>query len=496
MSIQLHDTMSGQKRELVPLTPGRIGLYVCGPTVYDLSHLGHARCYVVWDVVVRHLRRRGLAVKYVRNFTDVDDKIIARANARGEDPIALAARFSVAFDEDMDTLGNVRPDVAPRVSEHMPEIVALIGELVAKGFAYAPGNGDVYYAVRRFPEYGRLSRRNVDDLQSGARVEPGEAKRDPLDFALWKGAKPGEPAWDSPWGKGRPGWHIECSAMTRKHLGERFDLHAGGKDLVFPHHTNEIAQSVAAHSPALHADDYACGWMHNGFVAIDDEKMSKSLGNFFTVRDIVARFDAEGLRFFLLGTHYRRDINFSDPVLGAAERRLRALYETLEKADRLGAGAAPAPAGPVVEQALAALDDDFNTPQVLGLLADAFTAANAVADRKGKKTPEDRAALAGFARDARAVGEVLGLFARPPAEALLAIRGKAAARRGVDPAAVEARIAERAAARAAKDFARGDAIRGELLRQGVALMDGAAGTTWTVEAEPAADGAPGAEQRG
>jgi cysteinyl-tRNA synthetase len=278
--------------------------------------------------------------------------------------------------------------------------------------------------------------------------------------------------------------------MTRKHLGERFDLHAGGKDLVFPHHTNEIAQSVAASSPGLHAEDYARYWLHNGFVAIDDEKMSKSLGNFFTVRDVLAKFDAEGLRLFLLGTHYRRDFNFSDPVLGGAERRLRALYETLEKADRLGAGAAPGPAAPLVEQALAALDDDFNTPQVLGHIAEAFTAANAVADRRGKKTPEDRAALAGFARDARAVGQVLGLFARPPAEALLAIRGKAAARRGLDAAAVEARIAERAAARAAKDFARGDAIRDELLRQGVALMDGAGGTTWTVEPEQSGDGSP------
>jgi cysteinyl-tRNA synthetase len=484
MTIQLHDTLSGQKRPLVPLEPGKIGLYVCGPTVYDLSHLGHARCYVVWDVVVRHLRARGLTVKYVRNFTDVDDKIIARANERGEDPIALAARFAAAFDEDMDALGNVRPDVAPRVSDHMAEIVALIGELVTKGFAYAAGNGDVYYAVRKFPEYGRLSRRDVDDLQAGARVEPGEAKRDPLDFALWKAAKPGEPSWESPWGRGRPGWHIECSAMTRKHLGERFDLHAGGKDLVFPHHTNEIAQSVAAHGAALHAEDYARAWMHNGFVNIDDEKMSKSLGNFFTARDLLAQFDAEGLRFFLLGTHYRRDFNFSDAVLAAAERRLRALYETLEKADRLGAGAAPGPVAPFVEQAAAALDDDFNTPQVLGILADAFTAANTVADRKGKKSPEDRAGLAAFARDARAAGQALGLFARAPAAALLSIRGKAAARRGIDPAAVEARLSERAAARAAKDFARGDAIRDALLAEGVALMDGPSGTTWTVEGDP------------
>jgi len=340
----------------------------------------------------------------------------------------------------------------------------------------------VYYAVRRFPDYGRLSRRNLDDLLAGARVEPGEAKRDPLDFVLWKAAKPGEPSWSSPWGEGRPGWHIECSAMTLKHLGARFDLHAGGKDLIFPHHTNEIAQSAAATSDAPRAEDFARYWLHNGFLNIDDEKMSKSLGNFFTVQDVLARFDAEGLRLFLLGTHYRRDMNFTDLLLAEAERRVRALYETLEKADRLAEGAsAAARGGELVERSLEAMDDDFNTPQVLALLADAFTAANALADRKGKKTPEDRARLSAFARDARAVGRVLGILERDPAAARLAIRGMAAARRGIDPRAVETRIAERAAARSARDYARGDAIRDELLAKGVVLMDGPSGTSWTVE---------------
>jgi cysteinyl-tRNA synthetase len=482
MSIQVHDTLTAQKRDLVPLEPGKLRVYVCGPTVYDFSHLGHARCYVVWDVVIRHLRSRGLEVTYVRNFTDVDDKIIARANERGEDPLALAARFADAFHEDMDALGNLRPDLEPRVSGHIPEIVALIETLVAKGFAYAPGNGDVYYAVRKFPEYGRLSKRNLDDLIAGARVDPGEAKRDPLDFALWKGAKPGEPSWDSPWGKGRPGWHIECSAMSAKHLGAPIDLHAGGKDLVFPHHTNEIAQSVAASSEGLHAEDFSRYWMHNGFVQIDDEKMSKSLGNFFTIRDVLARFDGEALRFFLLGTHYRRDFNFSDLVLAEAEKRLGSLSETLEKADRLGAGTSPAGRGGAgVERALAALDDDFNTPQALAAIAEAFTAANAIADRKGKKTADDKADLAAFARDAREIGLTLGILQRHPEDALRAIREKAAARRGIDPATVEARIVERTAARAAKDFARSDAIRDELAAGGVALMDGPNGTTWKVE---------------
>jgi cysteinyl-tRNA synthetase len=482
MPILVHDTLTAKKRELVPLVPGKVGLYACGPTVYDFSHLGHARCYVVWDVVVRHLRARGLEVKYVRNFTDVDDKIIKRANERGEEPTALASRFADAFHEDMDALGCLRPDAEPRVTGTMPEIVALIETLVAKGFAYAPGNGDVYYAVRKFPEYGRLAKRNLDDLLAGARVDPGESKRDPLDFALWKRAKPGEPSWDSPWGKGRPGWHIECSAMTRKHLGDTFDIHSGGKDLVFPHHTNEIAQSVAATSDALRAEDFARYWLHNGFVEIDDEKMSKSLGNFFTVRDVLARYDGEGLRWFLLGTHYRNDFNFSDAILDEAERRLAYLYETLEKADRAGAGSTPGGApSPFVEPCRAALDDDFNTPQVLGLLAEAFTAANVLADKKGKKSPQEKAELASFARDARVVCETLGVLQRPPAVALRLLRDKAAARRGIDEATVEAKIVARTEARKAKDFARSDALRDELLAIGVAIMDGPEGTTWKVQ---------------
>ncbi len=480
MPIVLYDTLSGRKRELTTLEPGAVGLYACGPTVYDYAHLGHARCYVVWDVVVRHLRARGLRVKYVRNFTDVDDKIIKRANERGEDPVALAARFADAFLEDMDAVGCLRPELAPRVSEHIPEIVALIELLVKKGFAYAPGNGDVYFPVRRFPDYGKLSRRDLDDLKAGARVEPGEAKQDPLDFALWKGAKPGEPRWPSPWGQGRPGWHIECSAMTRKHLGDRFDIHTGGKDLVFPHHSNEIAQSVCAFGDGVHAEQFASHWMHNGFVKIDDEKMSKSLGNFFTVRQVLEKFDAEGLRLFLLGTHYRRDFNFSDQVLGEAELRLGYLYETLEKADRLAAGVDPAAGDTLVERSREALDDDFNTPQVLGLLAEAFTAANALCDLKGKKTPEQRGTLAAFAAAARTVGGTLGLLQRPPREALLALRTRAAARRGIDGTAVEARLLERTEARKARDFARSDAIRDDLLAGGVAIMDGPEGTTWKV----------------
>jgi len=483
MTIQIHDTLAGKKREFVPLEPGKVRFYCCGPTVYDHAHIGHARCYVAWDVVLRHLRARGYDVKYVRNFTDVDDKIIKRANERGEDPIALAAHYARAYDEDMDALGNLRPDVAPRVSEHVPQIVAMIETLIGKGYAYAAANRDVYYRVRKFPEYGRLSKRNLDDLLSGARVEVGEAKEDPLDFALWKAAKPGEPAWDSPWGKGRPGWHIECSAMSAEHLGTPIDLHGGGKDLVFPHHTNEIAQSVAALGDGLHAEEFARYWGHNGFVEIDQEKMSKSLGNFFTIRDVLAKFDGEVVRLFLLGTHYRNPINYTDTALVEAERRLVYLYETLQKADALGEGApaGESPPDDFVERCRAALDDDFNTAAVLGLLADVFTAANALADKKGRKAPEDRARLARFARDVRLVGHELGILQRAPREALLALRDRAATRRGIDQAMVAQRIEERAAARKAKDFARSDAIRAELLAQGIALMDGPDGTTWKVE---------------
>jgi cysteinyl-tRNA synthetase len=484
MTIQLYDTLRGGKREFVSIEPGRVRFYACGPTVYDHAHVGHARSYVVWDVVVRHLRARGYEVKYVRNFTDVDDKIIRRANELGEDPIALAERFARSFEEDMGALGNAPPDAAPRVSDHVPQIVALIERLVARGFAYAPGNGDVYFAVRKFPEYGRLARRNLDDLQAGARVEPGESKRDPLDFALWKGAKPGEPSWSSPWGSGRPGWHIECSAMTLEHLGFPIDLHGGGKDLVFPHHTNEIAQSVAALSDDLRAEAFSRYWMHHGFVEIDSEKMSKSLGNFFTVKDVLAKFDAEAMRVFLLGTHYRNPISYSDAMLAEAEKRLGYYYETLAKVDALVAGVSPAegPEGDLVERARRALDDDFNAPAVLAILAEAFTAANALADRKGKKTPEQRAELAHFARDARVVGRELGIVQRHPADALMSLRDRAARRRGIDQALVERRIAERAEARRARDFARSDAIRDELLAIGVAVLDGPSGTTWRVEA--------------
>ncbi len=477
---RIFDTLSGEKVDLVPLRPPEVGIYVCGPTVYDMSHIGHARVYVAFDVVVRWLRHRGYRVRYVRNYTDVDDKIIQRANELHEPPSAVSERFIREYQIDMAALG-VRPaDVEPKVTDHLAEILALIERLVARGLAYA-SQGDVYFSVRAFPGYGKLSRRKLDDLRAGARVEPGEQKRDPLDFALWKAAKPGEPAWPSPWGPGRPGWHIECSAMSEKYLGVSFDLHAGGKDLVFPHHENEIAQSEGASG-----EPFARVWMHNGFVTVDEEKMSKSLGNFFTIREVTAKFEPEALRLFLLGTHYRSPIAFSDKGVAEAERRLDYLYESLGKADLATAGVEPLPNG-AVEEALgrelaAAMDDDFNTPGALGALSAPFSRLNELCEKPGKGEQRRRSLgeASSLAKALRAAGALLGLFEREPQLYLDARRGKLAAARGLDVAQVERLMADRAAARAAKDFARADALRAELAALGVEIMDTPRGAQWKV----------------
>ena len=486
MALRIFNTVTGEKEPFVPLHPPRVGLYVCGPTVYDLSHIGHARVYVAFDVVVRVLRARGFEVTYVRNFTDVDDKIIRRATELCEAPAALSERFAAAYLEDMARLGVQRADVEPKVTDHLPEIVALIARLVANGLAYA-SEGDVYFAVRRFPSYGKLSRRKLDDLRSGARVEPGEQKHDPLDFALWKAAKPGEPCWESPWGRGRPGWHIECSAMSEKYLGETFDLHAGGKDLVFPHHENEIAQSEGASGKP-----FVKVWMHNGFVTLDQEKMSKSLGNFFTIREVLKKFEPEALRFFLLGTHYRSPLNFSDVGLAEAERRLDYLYETLLKAEELAAGQAtvsaqpglpaepPAELPPFRVTLEAALDDDFNTPEALAALSAPFSRLNELCGKpvKGAERKVAVAEAAALIASLRQATSVLGLCGESPAAYLARRYARVAAERGLDEKHVEALVLARTAARAGKDFARADALRQELAALGVELKDSAAGTAW------------------
>jgi cysteinyl-tRNA synthetase len=477
MALRIYNTLTGEKEPFAPLNPPKVGIYVCGVTVYDLSHVGHARAYVAFDVVVRVLRARGYAVTYLRNYTDVDDKIIRRAAELGEPPHALSERYIAEYVHDMTALGVAHADVEPKVTENIPEIVALIERLVARGLAY-PSQGDVYFSVRDYPAYGRLSHRKIEDLKSGARVEPGEQKRDPLDFALWKAAKPGEPSWESPWGKGRPGWHIECSAMAERYLGPSFDIHGGGMDLIFPHHENEVAQSEGSSGVPL-----AKIWMHNGFVTIDQEKMSKSLGNFFTIREVTAKFMPEALRLFLLSTHYRSPINFSDQGLLEAQRRLDYFYETLSKsADLIGPQPAPENGVPGQLGVLVneALDDDFNTPAVLGALSAPFSALNELCERPGKgaaraESQRKAALLRAEILDATAP---LGLCQRDPEDYLLERHTRAAAQRGLDVSKVEALVAAREHARIAKDFARADLLRKELLELGVEIMDRPGGTSW------------------
>ena len=503
--IRLYDTAKREKVELHPLEAGKLGIYVCGPTVYDLSHVGHARCYVAFDTIVRHLRASGLRVRYVRNLTDVDDKIIMRARENGEDPLVLSKRFSDEFHHDMELLGNALPDVEPRVSDHMPQIIRLIETLVAKGHGYEV-EGDVYFEVSKLPWYGKLSRRNLDDLRSGARVDVDERKRSPLDFALWKSAKPDEPSWPSPWGPGRPGWHIECSAMSSEYLGERFDIHGGGMDLIFPHHENEIAQSTACTGP----DSYAHHWLHNGFINVRsanagqpadaaEEKMSKSLGNFFTIREVCRRHDPEALRLFLLGTHYRNPLSFeierdgdavSFPGLEEAERRLAYFYRTLSRLnDTLSVGNAVEDAGevdPIVAEFPhklgEALDDDFNTAAALGQVAALFTLTNKLVEQP-KALPKlvRRRTLQRAATSIERVQQSLGLLRHDPEAFLLRHRDKLCAARSVDSSAVEAMLVERAEARAAKDFARADGVRQRLSELGVEVMDRPGGSSWAIK---------------
>ncbi|WP_440996970.1 cysteine--tRNA ligase [Arhodomonas sp. SL1] len=455
--LQIYNSLTRRKETFEPMEPGNVRIYVCGMTVYDYCHLGHARAMVVFDTVVRHLRRLGFDVRYVRNITDVDDKIIRRAAESGESPEALTARFTAAMHEDADALGCLRPDREPRATAHMDAIIAMIERLLERGYAYVADNGDVYYAVERFPEYGKLSGERLEDLRAGARIEPGEAKRDPADFALWKAAQPGEPSWVSPWGQGRPGWHIECSAMSTEALGPHFDIHGGGLDLKFPHHENEIAQSEAACG-----ETFVNYWMHNGHVRIDDEKMSKSLGNFFTVRDILAEHPPEVVRHFLLTSHYRSPLNYTGESLEASAAALERLYRSLR-------GLPDAePVDPEDWRARfdAAMNDDFNTPEALAVL---FELARVV-NRAREAGERDAAGLGALLRE---LGADLGLLRDDP-EAFL--KGSPAG--GPDDAEVERLIAERAEARRNREFARADAIREQLQSQGVVIEDSPEGTTW------------------
>jgi cysteinyl-tRNA synthetase len=456
--LQIHNSLTRRKEPFVPIQPGKVRMYVCGMTVYDYCHLGHARVMVVFDVVCRYLRSRGYEVTYIRNITDIDDKIINRANERGEPFTDLTERFIAAMHEDSEALGVLPPSEEPRATGHMGEILAMIRALIDKGYAYVAENGDVYYAVASFPGYGKLSGKDPEDLRAGARVEVGEAKRDPLDFALWKAAKPGEPAWDSPWGPGRPGWHIECSAMSTCALGNHFDIHGGGADLQFPHHENEIAQSEGATG-----EPFVNVWMHNGFVRVNEEKMSKSLGNFFTVREILERYRPEEVRYFILTSQYRSPLNYDDEHLQGARGALTRLYTALRGLP----AAEPAGGDAFRERFQAAMDDDFNTPEALAVLFDLVREINRV--RAG-----DEAGAAALGAELRALGDVLGILHDDP-DAYL--RG-GFADGGLDDAAIEDLIRRRAEARGAKQWAEADRIRDELQAAGVVLEDGAGGTTW------------------
>ena len=474
MAPRVFNTLTRGKEDLAPLHAGLVRMYVCGVTVYDLSHIGHGRSAIVFDVMRRYLKHRGHAVKFIKNFTDIDDKIIRKANQEGVSAQEISERYIEEYRTDMASLGVAPADIEPKATEHVPQMIALIERLIAKGVAY-PVEGDVYFEVRRFPGYGKLSGKNLEELQAGARVEVDERKRDPMDFALWKATKPGEPSWKSPWGQGRPGWHIECSAMAMQYLGEVLDVHGGGEDLIFPHHENEIAQSEAATGKP-----FARYWLHNGFVNLAAEKMSKSLGNTLTIKDLVRRHDPEALRLYLLGTHYRHPLEFGDERIVEAGRALARLRSLKDEADRIASRGTPAPGpdhGLFDEVAAhrarfeAAMDDDFNTPQALGVLFDLAKVLHAAQDQVAQGTAGAGAFLLGVG-ELVMLARVLGLLEGARKEA------------AVDPqlkARIESLVYLRQEARRQRDFGEADRLRDELSRLGVVLEDTRDGTTWKLQ---------------
>ncbi len=484
MALRIYNTMKAEKELFVPRVPGKAGMYVCGVTVYDFCHIGHARAGIVFDMIFRYLRFSGYDVTYVRNYTDIDDKIINRANEEGTDYRTIADRYIAAFDKDMDRLGMLRPTLEPKATDHIDDIITIIQQLIENGHAYAV-DGDVYFAVQTFPDYLRLSKRNLEDMQAGARVDLDERKKNPMDFALWKSSKPGDPWWQSPWGQGRPGWHIECSAMSMRFLGPSFDIHGGGKDLVFPHHENEIAQSECANGC-----QFVKYWLHNGFVNINSEKMSKSLGNFFTIREVLDLFDPETLRFFILQAHYRSPLDYSDQNLREARTGLTRIYEALSALDAAltnppASQAKPASAEEFISKLDSlmprfqeAMDDDFNTAQAIGVLFDLIRTLNRLLSEGGGNSSYCRAALEKLKQDMGQIGTVLGLFQTTPARWLADRAAEKADNLAITPAEIEQLIAERTQARQEKNFKRSDEIRDHLLANDIQLIDTPQGTSW------------------
>ncbi|HKX12945.1 MAG TPA: cysteine--tRNA ligase [bacterium] len=479
MPLKIYNTKSRLKEDFKPIVPGKVGMYVCGITAYDYCHLGHARASVVFDVLYRYLKHKGFEVRYVRNFTDIDDKILKRSQEKGQDWRELKEFFIQAFHQDMEALGNLRPTDEPKATEYVPQMLSLIAKLVEKGIAY-PAKGDVFYAVRKFQGYGELSGKNIEDLEAGARVEVQEAKNDPLDFALWKGAKPGEPEWASPWGPGRPGWHIECSAMSTDILGPSIDIHGGGRDLIFPHHENEKAQSEGAlEKPFVNY------WVHNGFVNLNADKMSKSTGNFLTIRDVLAEYPHEAIRYFLLSAHYRSPLDFNESNMREAVGAVDRVYQTLARLEEAGAGKQAEAQGKdaafTVLQAFpagfeAAMDDDFNSAQVLGLVFELVRETNRFLDLS--PAPGQIAAFReGLSRALKPVGESLGLFHQKPAAYFESRKRFTLKASSLSEAEILGQIEERKAARQNKDFKKADRIRDDLSARGVILEDKPDGTT-------------------
>jgi cysteinyl-tRNA synthetase len=494
MSIKIFHTATRKKEVFQPVAEGKIGIYVCGITAYDVCHIGHARAAVVFDVVVRHLRSRGYAVTYVKNFTDIDDKIIVRARKEGVIFSEIAERFIALHNEDMAALGVETPTITPRATEHMDDMIALITVLMEKGFAYAI-DGDVYFAVNNFSLYGGLSGRNLDEMQAGARVDINDKKKNPMDFALWKASKEGEPCWDAPWGKGRPGWHIECSAMSRRYLGETFDIHGGGEDLIFPHHENEIAQSQAATGRPL-----ANYWMHNGFVKVNSEKMSKSLGNIFPIREILKNYSPEVLRLFLLQNHYRSPVDYSTGSLNEARSGLIRCYTALQQLKEIagtsnGSTALPAnnksPArldeyikrlNELMEKFDAALDDDFNTAQGLGYVFDAVRQVNNFITAERNMATEGKFIFRQAANKAfEHFGAILGIFQDDPDKFFVSDKEMESRKRRLDIAEIESMIKARQEARLVRDWSRADEIRSKLAELHIVLKDSKDITTWSIE---------------
>jgi len=487
--IILYNTLTRQKETFRPLIEGKVGIYVCGITAYDLCHIGHARSAIVFDVIVRYLRFRGYEVTYVKNFTDIDDKIIKRAQAEGKDVATLAEHFIAEHDRDMEALGVLTPDHTPRATAHISDMVALIEKLLARGMAYTI-DGDVFFSVEKFPTYGKLSGRTLADMLAGARVEVNERKKNPLDFALWKSSKEGEPWWESPWGRGRPGWHIECSVMSQKYLGETFDIHGGGEDLIFPHHENEIAQAQGATGKPL-----ANYWLHNGFIRVNSEKMSKSLGNFFTIRDLLKHFHPEVLRLFILQTHYRSPIDFTETSLREARQALNRLYGAAALLEEISPPMHILPPSPLPpkeaevlerlteskDEFLAAMDDDINTARSLASLFDMARTINAYLS--GRPTVKERATLYTLGQAEKylkELGGVLGLLKESPRSYFAADRKREVAKRGLNEKDIERLIAERTEARKQKDWTKADEIRTHLRKMGIEIKDTPAGTTWEV----------------